>query len=73
MASGRLVHWNGKDIPDELRDLPAGTYVLESVEGALTLTPDEEEGLRVAMASLHAGKGRALEDVRKRIDSITRR
>jgi hypothetical protein len=32
MAGARVVHWNGKDIPDELRELPAGTYVLEPVE-----------------------------------------
>jgi hypothetical protein len=24
--------WNGKDVPPELRELPAGRYVVEAVE-----------------------------------------
>ncbi len=26
----RVVTWNGKDVPAELRELPAGRYVVES-------------------------------------------
>jgi hypothetical protein len=25
MAGARVLHWNGRDLPDELRELPAGT------------------------------------------------
>jgi hypothetical protein len=56
----------------ELRELPAGTYVLEPVERT-PLTEEEEEGLRVAMTSLHAGSGRTIDQVRQRIDAIHRR
>lgn len=28
----RVLHWNGKDLPEELRDLPAGRYVVESAD-----------------------------------------
>jgi hypothetical protein len=28
----RIVTWNGKDVPSELRDLPAGRYVVEAVD-----------------------------------------
>ena len=28
----RVVTWNGKDVPPELRELPAGRYVVEAVE-----------------------------------------
>jgi hypothetical protein len=59
----RVVHWNGKDLPEELRDLPAGTYVLEAVDEAPPLTPEEDAGLRKALASAVAGTGRAAEDV----------
>jgi hypothetical protein len=72
MASPRVVHWNGKDLPSELRELPAGTYVLEPVE-ASPLTADEEAGLRDALHALQAGNGRSRDDVRSRIDSIVRR
>lgn len=66
MAGARVLHWNGKDLPKELRELPAGTYVVEAVDAA-TLTPDEERGLAEA-----AGEGRTLDQVRQTIDSITR-
>jgi hypothetical protein len=72
MAGARVVHWNGKDLPDELRELPAGTYVLEPVERT-PLTEVEEEGLRAAMTSLRAGSGRTVDQVRQRIDAIVRR
>ena len=38
---GRVVTWNGKDVPPEFRDLPAGRYVVEAVdEEAPTLSPE---------------------------------
>jgi hypothetical protein len=66
----RVVHWNGKDVPEELRDLPVGTYVLESIEDAATLSAEDEDGLRAALASLRAGRGRTVEDVRRTIDDM---
>jgi hypothetical protein len=73
MAGARVLHWNGKDIPEELRELPAGTYVLEAFDDALALTSEEEQGLADALASLHAGKGRTPDQVRQTIDSVLRR
>ncbi len=73
MAGARVLHWNGKDIPEELRDLPAGTYVVEAIDNAPTLTPDEEQGLAEALASLRAGDGRTVDHVRKTIGAILRR
>jgi len=73
MAESRVVHWNGRDVPNELRELPAGSYVLEPVKAAHELTAEEDEGLRVAMASLRAGKGRSVDQVRYRLDTILRR
>ena len=43
----RLVTWNGKDVPPELRELPAGRYIVEAVEEeAPVLSPEEEAGMR---------------------------
>lgn len=50
-----LIHWNGTDTPDALRDLPAGDYVIERADDALS--PEEEEGLIAALDSVRAGKG----------------
>lgn len=73
MAGARVLHWNGKDIPDELRELPAGTYVVEAVDEAPALSSDEEQGIAQALASLRAGQGRTTEQVRQRIDSLLRK
>lgn len=69
----RVLHWNGKDLPEELRDLPAGRYVVESVDDAPALSAEEEAGLRDAMHALDAGRGRSLEDVRCTIDAVLKR
>lgn len=53
----RVVTWNGKDVPPELRELPAGRYVIEAVEDeAPTLTPEEEAGIEAALESYRQGR-----------------
>ena len=53
----RIVTWNGKDVPSELRDLPAGKYVVEAVEGkAPALTPEEEARIEAALDSFRQGR-----------------
>jgi hypothetical protein len=53
----RIVTWNGKDVPPELRDLPAGRYVVEAVEEeAPVLSPEEEAGIDAALESYRQGR-----------------
>ena len=73
MASSRILNWNGTDLPEELRALPAGRYVIESADDVPHLTHDEVEGLLQALASLRAGNGRSAEQVRGTIDALLRR
>jgi len=73
MAGAHVLHWNGKDVPDELRTLPAGTYVVEAVGETPELPQEVDEGLRRVVASLRTDQGRAIEQVRQTIDSILRR
>lgn len=73
MAGSRVLTWNGKDLPTELRELPAGRYVVEAVDDIPALTEEEDEGLRQALASLRAGKGRSVRQVRERIDAVLRK
>jgi hypothetical protein len=51
----KLIHWNGVDIPEELRSLPAGAYVIESAEDALS--EDEERGIVEALEAVRNGRG----------------
>ena len=73
MAGARVLHWNGKDIPEELRELPAGTYVVEAVERTSPLTSEDERGLAEALACLREGDVRTLDQVRETIGAILRR
>ena len=52
----RVVTWSGKDVPPELRDLPAGRYVIEAVEEeGPALSPEEEAGIEAALESYRQG------------------
>ena len=65
-----VLKWNGKDLPDELRKLPEGRYVIESLDAVPALTPEEEQGLEEALEQLHRGEGVDLKDVRADLDAI---
>jgi hypothetical protein len=53
----RIVSWNGKDVPAELRELPAGRYLVEAAEDdAPRLTPDEQAGIDAALESYRQGR-----------------
>jgi hypothetical protein len=52
--------WNGKDVPPELRELPAGRYVVEPIE-------DEAPALMPEEAALESyGHGRVVDSKRAR-------
>lgn len=68
-----VLNWNGRDVPEELRELPEGRYVLEPVDALPPLTPDEEQGLEDAIASLKGAEGVDAETVFRRIESRLRR
>jgi hypothetical protein len=51
------VTWNGEDLPSELRELPAGRYVVEAVEAeAPALSAEEEAGIEAALESYRQGR-----------------
>jgi len=70
----RILTWNGKDLPAELRDLPAGRYTVAPMdEDAPVLSTEEEAGIEAALESYRQGRivdaGRA----RQIIDAALRR
>ena len=60
----RVLHWNGKDVPPELRELPAGDYVLEEPGD---LSPEEEEGIRRGLEQIERGEVARAEEVHAEI------
>jgi hypothetical protein len=70
----KVVTWNGKDVPSELRDIPAGRYVVEAVDDdALALSPDEETGIETALESYRQGRVVDAARARQIIDAALRR
>ena len=52
-----IVNWNGVDVPEELKALEKGRYVLVPIDEPPELTEEQEAGLEAAMASIRAGEG----------------
>ncbi len=68
--TAKVVMWNGKDIPAELRELPAGRYLVESVDDeAPTLTADEEADIEAALESYRQGRVVDAQRARRIIDA----
>jgi hypothetical protein len=66
----RIVTWNGKDVPSELRELPAGRYVVEPVEDdAPALSLEEEAGIEAALDSYRQGRFLDAKRAREIIDA----
>ena len=57
-----IVNWNGVDVPEELKALKKGRYVLVPIDEPPELTEEQEAGLEAAMASIRAGEGLSLEE-----------
>jgi hypothetical protein len=64
MRMAIVVNWNGVDVPEELKDLKKGRYVLLPMDEAPELTEEQESGLEAALASVRAGKGVSLDEAR---------
>jgi len=70
----RIVTWNGKDIPPELLELPAGRYVIQLVDGEVpVLSPDDEAGIEAALESYRQGRVVDARRAREVIDAALRR
>ena len=55
--TARVLTWNGKDVPAELRELPAGRYMVQAIEDeAPALSPDEDAGIEAALESYRQGR-----------------
>ena len=67
-----IVNWNGVDVPEELKGLKKGRYVLLSMDEAPELTQEQETGLEAALASVRAGKGVSLDEAQAEVKAHLR-
>ncbi len=70
-SAAKVLTWNGRDLPEALRELPPGTYTLERVESAeeAGITPETEAGILRAMESAERGDVRPWDEVKARLEA----
>ena len=69
-SAAKIVTWNGKDIPAELRELPVGRYVIELIDAeSPALSPEEEAGIEAALESYRQGRVVDAKRARQSIDA----
>ena len=55
-STARVVTWDGRELPFELRDLPPGRYTVEPLED-WGLSAKEEAGIDAGAAAIDGGEG----------------
>ena len=68
-----VLNFDGKALPEEMKSLPSGRYVLQSVDDIFALTREEESGLEEAARSLDRGEGLAPDEFRAELEGNSRR
>jgi hypothetical protein len=68
-----IVRWNGADLPEELRTLPAGRYIVEPIDDVPPLTLEEDAGIELALVSIEHGGGVDDAEARRKITAPLRR
>lgn len=58
-----VINWDGTNVPDGLKELPPGRYVLEPMQEPIQPSEEEEKGILQALQELDAGKGKTLAEV----------
>ncbi len=57
-----IIEWDGRQMPERLRGLPPGRYLIEPLDEA-SLTADQDAGIAAGLDALDAGHGISLADV----------
>jgi hypothetical protein len=50
-----IIEWDGTNVPDELRLLPPGRYILEPFDDVEVLSEEEDAAVREALDEFEAG------------------
>ena len=69
----RVLTWNGKTFPPELRKLPPGRYAVESLEDLPQLTAEEDAAVQAGLDSLERGEGIPAEEVHAGLRAMLRK
>lgn len=67
-----IIEWDGDGVPEQMKELPKGRYVLVPAN-ALPLTEEEDAGIRAALDSVDAGRVKPADEVRRRLEALLER
>ena len=70
-----IMKWDGTHVPDELKQLPPGHYLVGPAYEMWDedeLTPEEDAGIQLALDQLEAGQGVPLDEAIRQIRSRIR-
>jgi len=67
-----VVDWNGQDLPSELRELPAGRYVVEAVDDA-AFNDDEAREIELALEQYRRGQTVEAAQARQIFDALLKK
>lgn len=67
-----VIDWDGARLPDKLRELPPGRYVVAPLNDHDELTPEEDAAVRQGLDDLAAGKVVPLDEVIREIHQRSR-
>ncbi len=74
MSEPHVLHWNGKDLPAELRQMRPGSYLIEPMEsGMLSLSPEEDAAVQAGLDEIDRGDTLLARDVFKQLDETLRK
>jgi hypothetical protein len=68
-----VLSFDGKQLPEEMKSLPSGRYVLQSVDDIVGMSDEQEAGLEAAALSLDRGEGLSAEELRGEVRGTDRR
>lgn len=67
----RIIEWDGTHVPEELRQLPPGHYLIGPAYEIWDddLTPEEDAGIQLAIDQIEAGEGIPYEEAMRQLRS----
>lgn len=67
-----IIEWDGTHVPDDLRKLPPGRYLIGPAYELWDedeLTPEEDAGIQLALDQVEAGEGIPYEEAMRQLKS----
>lgn len=72
MGMSMILDWDGHAVPEQLKQLPKGRYIIVPAKSD-PLTDEDDAGLRAGLDSAEAGRVKPAEEALRRLDDMVGR